>query len=167
MTFRHLRPGDDTTLISLERGNHITTEVVVGATDSAGDRYFVRAARSPREAARLIQLFREAGLDVTFGPEHKQLLAVDAHDHVIGGAFYRPVSPERIHMEKVVVARRYRGLGVADGIMKELARRQRARGVKAIETGWLQPEVLSRYGFRTDPTSGGLVLDLATASSVP
>jgi long-chain acyl-CoA synthetase len=39
--------------------------------------------------------------------------------------------------------------------------------VKAIETGWLQPEVLSRYGFRTDPTSGGLVLDLAAPSAVP
>jgi GNAT superfamily N-acetyltransferase len=167
MTFRHLRPGDDTTLISLERGDHITTEVVVGATDSAGERYFVRAARSPREAARLIQLFREAGLDVTFGPEHRQLLAVDAHDHVIGGVFYRPVTPERTHMEKIAVARRYRGRGVADGIMRELARRQRSRGVRAIETGWLQPEVLSRYGFRTDPTSGGLVLDLVAASAVP
>jgi hypothetical protein len=29
-----------------------------------------------------------------------------------------------------------------------------------VETGYFQPEYLRRYGFRTDPTSGGLVRDL-------
>jgi predicted N-acetyltransferase YhbS len=63
-------------------------------------------------------------------------------------------------MEKLVVARRYRGSGVADGLMQEFFRRLRARGVRRLETGYFQPEYLSRYGFRTDPTSGGLVRDL-------
>jgi GNAT superfamily N-acetyltransferase len=167
MTFRHLRPGDDTSLISLERGDHLTAEVVVGLTDEKGERYAVRAARSPREVSRLLQLFRESALEVSFEPEHRHLIAVDAHDAVIGGVFYRQVNPERTHMEKIVVSRRHRGLGIADGIMRELKRRQRARGVKSLETGWFQPEVLSRFGFRVDPASGGLVLDLVAASAVP
>jgi hypothetical protein len=37
-----------------------------------------------------------------------------------------------------------------------------ARGVQAVETGYFQPEYLRRYGFRTDPSSGGLVRDIAT-----
>ncbi len=167
MTFRHLRPGDETSLISLERGDHITAEVVVGLTDSKGERYSVRAARSPREVARLLQLFQESALEVTFEPEHRHLIAVDGNDAVIGGVFYRQVSPERTHMEKIVVSRKHRGLGIADGIMRELSRRQRARGTRVLETGWFQPEVLSRFGFRIDPASGGLVLDLVAASAVP
>ncbi len=160
MTFRHLRPGDETSLISLERGDHLTAEVVVGLSDEAGDRYAVRAARSPREVARLLQLFRESSLEVSFEPEHRHLIAVDGHDAVIGGVFYRQVGPERVHMEKIVVARKFRGRGVADGIIRELSRRQRARGVRTLETGWFQPEVLARFGFRVDPASGGMVLDL-------
>ncbi len=165
MTFRHLRPGDDASLISLERGDHHTTEVVLGMTDSTGERYFVRAVRSPREAARLLQVFREASLDVAFGPEHRQLVAVDTRDQVIGGVFYRSVSPDRTHMEKIAVARKYRGRGVAAGILRELGQRQITRGVQAIETGWFQPEALYRLGFRPDPSSGGLVLTLGAAGS--
>jgi long-subunit acyl-CoA synthetase (AMP-forming) len=167
MTFPHLRPDDDTSLISLERGDHLTAEVVVGFADEKGDRYSVRAARSPREVAKLLQLFQESSLEVTFAPEHRHLIAVDAHDAVIGGVFYRPVTPERVHMEKIAVGRRHRGLGVAEGIIKELSRRQSARGVLVIETGWFQPEILSRFGFRMDPASGGLVLDLTLPPAVP
>ena len=167
MTFRHLRPGDQTSLISLERGDHLTAEVVVGLTDERGESYSVRAARSPREVARLLQLFRESSLEVSFEPEHRHLIAVDDHDAVIGGVFYRQVTAERTHMEKIVVSRKHRGHGIADGIMRELGRRQRARGVHLLETGWFQPEVLARFGFRVDAASGGMVLDLVAASAVP
>jgi ribosomal protein S18 acetylase RimI-like enzyme len=139
----------------------------VAIVDEKGDRYSVRAARSPREVARLLQLFQESSLEVTFEPEHRHLIAVDPHDTVIGGVFYRQVTPERTHMEKIVVARKHRGRGVADGIMKELSRRQRARGVRQLETGWFQPEVLSRFGFRLDPASGGLVLDIDGGATAP
>jgi hypothetical protein len=44
--------------------------------------------------------------------------------------------------------------------MREFARRLLAQGVKTLETGYFQPEYLRRFGFRTDPTSGGLVRDL-------
>ena len=32
--------------------------------------------------------------------------------------------------------------------------------MRKLETGYFQPEYLARFGFRTDPTSGGLVADL-------
>lgn len=63
-------------------------------------------------------------------------------------------------MEKLVVGRRHRGRGVADGLMREFARRLKARGVRRMETGYFQPEYLRRFGFRTDPTSGGLVREI-------
>ena len=86
---------------------------------------------------------------------------LDAKETVLGGVYYRWISPDRAHMEKVVVARKHRGFGVADGLMREFFRRLRARGAKSVETGYFQPEYLRRYGFRTDPTSGGLIADLS------
>ncbi|HET8732531.1 MAG TPA: GNAT family N-acetyltransferase, partial [Anaeromyxobacteraceae bacterium] len=167
MTFRHLRPGDETSLISLERGDHLTTEVVVGLADARGEKFSVRAARTPREVARLLQLFRDSSLEVTFEPEHRHLVAVDGNDTVIGGVFYRQVGPDRTHMEKIVVSRKHRGQNVADGIIRELSRRQRARGVRRLETGWFQPEVLARFGFRVDPASGGMVMELEAQAPAP
>ena len=162
MTFRYLTPGDDVRLISLSSGDKQVTEVVLGLRDEEGNRYWVRAPATPREVARLLNLFHEANLQVTFTAEHEYLIALDAKETVLAGLFYRWVGRERAHMEKVVVARKHRGAGVADDLMREFFRRVRARGATAVETGYYQPEYLARYGFRTDPGSGGLVVDLTT-----
>jgi hypothetical protein len=162
MTYRYLAPTDQVSLISMPSGGHYVTEVVVALADEAGDRYTVRGPVSPREVARLLQLFHESNLTVTFGAEHEYLLCLDARDTVIGGLFYRQVAPDRVYMEKVMVGRRHRGKGVSDGLMRVFIRRLRARGLKRLETGFFQPEYLRRFGFRTDPTSGGLVRDLQT-----
>jgi long-chain acyl-CoA synthetase len=44
--------------------------------------------------------------------------------------------------------------------VREFFRRMKSRGIKAVETGYFQPEYLKRFGFRTDPSSGGLVRDI-------
>ena len=161
MTYRYLAPTDDVSLISMPAGGQYVTEVVAALADGDGNRITVRGPMSPREVARLLHMFHDANLPVTFTAEHEYLLCLDANDVPIGGLFYRRLDlPDRIHMEKLVVARRYRGGGIADGLMNEFVRRLAARGVRHVETGWFQPETMRRYGFRTDPTSGGLVRDL-------
>jgi hypothetical protein len=160
MTYRYLAPTDQVSLISMPSGGHYVTEVVVALADEAGERYTVRGPVSPREVARLLQLFHESNLTVTFGAEHEYLLCLDARDSVIGGLFYRQVAPDRVFMEKVMVGRKHRGKGVSDGLMRVFIRRLRARGYKRLETGFFQPEYLRRFGFRTDPSAGGLVRDL-------
>jgi long-subunit acyl-CoA synthetase (AMP-forming) len=162
MTYRYLAPTDEVALISMPSGGHFVTEVVVALTDEAGERYTVRGPVSPREVARLLHLFHESNLQVTFSAEHEYLLCLDPRDTVIGGLYYRQVAPDRVNMEKVTVARKHRGKGVSDGLMRVFIRRLRARGMKRLETGFFQPDYLRRFGFRTDPTSGGLVRDLQT-----
>jgi long-subunit acyl-CoA synthetase (AMP-forming) len=164
MTYRYLSPGDEVALISMPSGGHYVTELVVALTDEGGDRFTVRGPVSPREVARLLHMFHESNLTVNFTTEHEYLLALDAKEAVIGGVYYRRISPERVHMEKVVVTRKHRSKGVSDGLMRDFARRLVAQGVKRLETGYFQPEYLRRFGFRTDPTSGGLVRDLDTPS---
>jgi predicted GNAT family acetyltransferase len=160
MTYRYLGPSEDVALISMPHGGHVTTEVVVALTDEEGGRYAVRGPVSPREVARLLHLFHESNLQVSFATEHEFLLALDAKETVIGGLFYKPLGPERVHMEKLVVSRKQRGKGMADGLMREFFRRMKARGIKAVETGYFQPEYLKRFSFRTEPSSGGLVRDI-------
>lgn len=160
LTYPYLAPGDQVELISLSAGARRVTEPVLGLLDEAGERYFVRGPTSPREVARLLQIFHESQLPVAFGAEHEYLLSVDGRDAVLGGIFYRMRGSDRAHMEKIAITRKTRGKGISDGLMRELFRRLRARGVKALETGYFQPDYLKRYGFRTDPGSGGLVVDL-------
>jgi GNAT superfamily N-acetyltransferase len=160
LAYRYLRPTDEASLISLPSGEHVVAEVVVALTDEEGERFKVRAPASPREVARLLQLFLDANLLVTFTAEHEFLLALDEDDALLGGLFYRRVGRDRAHMEKIVIARPHQGKGVSGGLMRELVRRLRARGVRALETGYFRPDWFEKYGFRTDPTSGGLVLEI-------
>ncbi|MFT3915879.1 MAG: GNAT family N-acetyltransferase [Anaeromyxobacteraceae bacterium] len=160
MTYRYLAPGDDVTLLAVPSGGHLVAEVVTGLIDEEGNRYVVRAPASPREVSKLLGIFHESNLQPTFTAEHEFLLAIDAKDVCIGGIYWHQVSPERAHMDKLVVARRHRGKGVADGLMREFARRLRARYYRQLGTGFFHPEYLRRFGFRADPLSGGLVRDL-------
>jgi long-chain acyl-CoA synthetase len=160
MTYRYLGPTEEAALISMPSGGHVVTEVVVAHTDEEGSRFTVRAPVTPREVARLLHMFHDANLHVTFTAEHEFLLCLDAKETPIGGLFYRQPSPDRIQLEKLVVARKHRGKGVADGLVGEFFRRVRALGAGRVETGYFQPEYLARFGFRTDPTSGGLVRDV-------
>jgi GNAT superfamily N-acetyltransferase len=160
MTYRYLGPGEQVALISMPHGDHYTAEVVVAQVASDGSRYVLRGPVSPREVARLLHLFHESNLQVAFSTEHEFLLALDAKETVVAGLFYRPVAAGRVHMEKVVVARKQRGKGIADGLMRDFFRRLRARGVSAVETGYFQPDYLKRFGFRTDPSSGGLIREI-------
>jgi predicted GNAT family acetyltransferase len=160
MTYRYLGPTEEAALISMPSGGLVVTEVVVAHTDDEGSRFTVRAPVTPREVARLLHMFHDANLHVTFTAEHEFLLCLDAKETPIGGLFYRQLSPDRIQLEKLVVARKHRGKGVADGLVGEFFRRVRALGAERVETGYFQPEYLARFGFRTDPTSGGLVRDV-------
>ena len=160
LAWRYLSPTDQASLISLPSGDHVVTEVVVALTDEEGERFKVRAAASPREVARLLQIFNDANLLVTFGAEHEFLLALDEDDALLGGLFYRRVGRDRAHMEKIVIARQHQGKGVSGGLLRELVRRLRARGVQVLETGYFRPDWFQKYGFRTEPASGGLVLEI-------
>jgi GNAT superfamily N-acetyltransferase len=160
LAYRHLAPSDEVALISIPSGGHNVTELVVALSDEEGNRFTVRAPVSPREVARLLHMFHDSNLQVAFTSEHEFLLCLDPKETVIAGLFYRQVGPDRVHLEKLVVARNHRGKGVGDALLDELFRRLSAHGVRQVETGFFQPEYLARHGFRTDPGSGGLVADL-------
>ena len=158
MTYRYLAPTDDVALISMPSGGHYVTEVVVALADEEG-RFAVRGPITPREVARLLHMFHEANLQVTFTTEHEFLVALDAKDTPIAGLFYRQVSPDRIHGEdrrRPETSRQGRVGRAHARVHPPPARARRA----AARDRLLPAQYMRRYGFRTDPTSGGLVRDL-------
>ena len=90
IAWRHLQPEDEASLVVLSSGERHVTDVMVSIADADGARFRVRAPVSPREVARLLQLFHEANLQVGFAPEHEFLVVIDPLDRVVGGLFYRP-----------------------------------------------------------------------------
>ena len=162
LTYPHLRPGDQASLITLQSGATRLVDVEVALFDADGTRFRVRGPVSPREEARLLTLFHEANLTVTFAPEHEFLLAINDDDQVIGGLFYGGVSKDRAHLEKIVVAHKHRRKGLSDGLMAEFMRRLRSRGVRSVVAGFFRPEYLRRFGFHPEPFFSGLVRDLTT-----
>lgn len=160
MAYSHLRPDDDASLISLPAGDRSVTDLMVSMTDADGERFRVRAPISPREVARLLQLFQEASLQVSFSSEHEFLVAIDPLDRVIGGLYYRELGDQRVHMEKIVVQRQHRRKGVSDGLMQDFLRRLTSRGMTGVLTGFFRPEYMQRFGFKLEPRFEGMYREL-------
>jgi GNAT superfamily N-acetyltransferase len=159
--FAYLRPEDAVGFVSTDLGGDYQAEIVVTLEDDQGGQFRVRHALLPKEVERLHRLFLAAKLDVRFGPEHRYLVAISDRDQIIGGIYYTIEDGARAaHLEKIVVAERYRRKGVADGLMNQFFNRLQASGVKVVTTGFFRPEYFYAYGFRIERRYAGLVKEL-------
>ena len=163
LSFPHLRPEDAAGFVQSASAGRPQSEMVVTLEDEDGDAFHVRHALTPKEVARLHRLFLAAKLDVRFRPEHQYLVAVSERGVLIGGIYYEIEDEGRqAHLEKIVVAERYRRKGVADGLMREFFHRMRAAGASAVTTGFFRPEYFYAYGFKIEKRYAGLVKELGS-----
>jgi GNAT superfamily N-acetyltransferase len=161
LSFPYLRPEDEAEYVETDAGGVQQSEMVVTLEDRDGRPYRVRHAINPKEVARLHRLFLAARLPVQFRPEHRFLVAVNPRGHLIGGLFYE-IQPENqsAHMDKVVVAEAFQGLGVAGGLIEDLCNRLRTAGFRSLTTGFFRPQFFYRYGFTVERRYAGLVRPL-------
>jgi N-acetylglutamate synthase-like GNAT family acetyltransferase len=142
-------------------GGRRQSEIVVTLEDRDGRIFRVRHALNPKEVERLFRLFLAAKLDVRFRMEHQYLVAINERSQIIGGIYYEiQEGGESAHLEKIVVAERYRGKRVSDGLMQELINRLRVAGVKTLTTGYFRSDYFERHGFRLDKRFAGMVKSL-------
>jgi ribosomal protein S18 acetylase RimI-like enzyme len=161
LTYPHLQPGDEADFLFTEMGGVRQTDIVVSLDDHAGRPYRVRQPVNPKEVGRLHRLFLAAKLDVEFRPEHQYLVALNERGILIGGIFYELDEEKRsAHLEKIVVAERYRKLGVGDGLMNEFFNRLRAAGAQTVTTGFFRPSYFYHFGFAVGLRQAGLVKSL-------
>ena len=107
---------------------------------------------------------------VITNPEGSRLtpsvVAINDKEQIIGGIYYTvEESGEGAHLEKIVVAERYRRKGVADGLMRQFFNRLRAAGVNTLTTGFFRPEYFYSYGFKIERRYAGLVKSLDEEAS--
>jgi hypothetical protein len=161
VSYPYLRPEDAANFVQADSGGQRHSEIVVTLEDQDGRPFRVRHVLNPREVERLLQLFHSVKLDVRFRPEHHYLVAINERGHLIAGIYYEMDEESRsAHLEKIVVAERYRRRGVADGLMNEFFNRLRAAGMKTVTTGFFRPEYFYAYGFRIEKRYAGLVKTL-------
>jgi long-subunit acyl-CoA synthetase (AMP-forming)/predicted GNAT superfamily acetyltransferase len=158
LSFPYLRPEDAAEFVQSDTGGRSQGDIVITLEDQDGTPFQVRHALSPKEVGRLHRLFVAAKLDVRFRAEHQYLIAVNDRGILIGGIFYEMEDEGRgVHLEKIVVAERFRMKGVADGLMKEFFNRVRAAGAITVTTGFFRPEYFYGYGFKLEKRYAGLV----------
>jgi GNAT superfamily N-acetyltransferase len=161
LTYPHLRPSDEAGFLSTDLGGVRQTDIVVSLEDNQGRPYQVRQPVNPKEVGRLHRLFLGAKLDVQFRPEHRYLVAVNERGSLIGGIFYDLDEENRsAHLEKIVVAERYRKLGVGEGLMNEFFNRLKTGGAESVTTGFFRPSYFYRFGFTVGKRRAGLVKTL-------
>jgi len=161
LSYPFLRPEHAAGFVRSQLGGRRQSEIVVTLEDAEGRPFSVRHALNPREVERLLQLFLAAKLDVRFRIEHRHLVALNERGQIIGGIYYEIDEENRsAHLEKLVVAERYRRKGVAAGLMNEFFNRLRAAELSTVTTGFFRPEYFYSYGFRIEKRYAGLVKSL-------
>ncbi len=157
LIYPHLKPSDSAKLMDFKIDGKPSSNLVVQQEDYDGNIFFMRKPITPKEIARLHQMFVEANLMVTFAPEHEYLLAISERGFIIGGLFFNRNESETSHMEKIVVAGPYRRKGISDKLMNEFFERMHADGIKYVTTGFFRPEYFYKFGFKVEKKYSGLV----------
>jgi long-chain acyl-CoA synthetase len=157
LTYSHLRPADTADLALVDQGGTRVSDLVVTHRDRTGRYFRVRHAATPSEVWALHSLFRASGINIRYRAGHQFLVAVDENNRVMGGLVYRPFDATSVHMEKIVVATSHRREGISEEVMEDFFQRMRARGVKAVTTGFYRLQYFRRFRFQIDREHAGLV----------
>ncbi len=160
LSYPHLKPSDSASFIHLNDESDNSANLVVQVEDHEGNPFYIRKPVSPKEIAKLYQLFLDANLQVSFKPEHNFLVAISNRGYIIGGLFYSYSAKDVVHMEKIVVSNRFRRKGVSEIIMNEFFSRMQDEGFNFVTTGFFRPEYFYRFGFAIEKKYSGLVKEL-------
>ncbi len=160
LSYPHLKPTDTAFFIEETEDTAGSPGVVVRLEDYDGNQFWIRQAMSPKEISRLHQLFLDNNLPVNFRTDDHFLVAVSERGFIIGGLFYNYIDQKTVHMDKIVVANRFRKKGISEGLMNEFFNRLRDEHVDFVTTGFLRPEYFYRFGFKIERKYAGLVKDL-------
>lgn len=166
LSYPYLKPEDAAMYVDAAAGGIQHSEMVVTYEDSEGQPYQIRHALSAKEVGRLHRLFLAAKLQVQFRPEHRFLVAVDERGNLLGGLFYEEQPEDQTaHMEKVVVAERFQGRGIAGALIEEVCNRLRSAGYRSLTTGFFRPQFFYRMGFTVERRYAGLFRSLVNETA--
>ena len=160
LIYPYLKPDDYAVLMKAKADSEKGTNLVVQYEDKDGNNFIIRKPITPKEIARLHQLFIESSLIVNFKPEHQFLVAISEREYIIGGLFYYASDNENVRMEKIVVSSKYRGKGISEILMNDFMNRLKSEQYKSVSTGFFRPEYFYHFGFKIEKKYSGLAKEL-------
>ena len=160
LSYPHIRPSDEAAILQIKTDGILDSNLVVQFDDYDGNPFTIRNPISPKEISKLHKLYLEANLLVNFSNENHFIVAISKRGFIIGGLFYLHLDKETVYMDKIVVANRYRRMGVGEKLMNEFFERLRTRNFKQVVTGFFRPEYFYQFDFKIDRKHSGLVKKL-------
>ncbi len=157
LVFEHVDAADYAELITRDVGKKGRLDLVVLIENKDSQSFKIRPPFHPKEVARFHRLLLEAKLDVQFETQHEFLLVMDKKDHLAGGVFWKKTGPGIAHLEKIVIAPRYRKSHLSMRLIEELFNRIRLKKFEFLTVGFFQSGLFYKLGFEIDQKFGGLV----------
>ncbi|NOZ04227.1 MAG: GNAT family N-acetyltransferase [FCB group bacterium] len=157
LLFEHLDAAEYGELIAWDLGTGGRLDLITLTEDKFGDRYRIRPPFHPKEIAKFHSILLQANLSATFQQAHEFLLIINEKDQLVGGVYWKKISPQVAYVEKIVIRRQYQKRHLSVRLLEELFNRLRTRRFKYVTVGFFHAGLFYKYGFQIDKQFGGLV----------
>ena len=160
MLYPHIDAADFVELVKNQKGKSENLDLVYRTEDSSGNIYSIRPAFQPKEIAKFQIIINRENLSATFTTSHKFLLILNKRNNVSGGLYYTIKADLLVHLEWVVIEKKYQGLKLSKRLMEDFFNRMKQKGIKTITVGFYHENFFYKKGFKIDQGYGGLVKKL-------
>jgi long-subunit acyl-CoA synthetase (AMP-forming) len=157
MLFPHVDAAEYIELVTTAHGKEARINLVSQTECKDGEIYRIRPPFVPKEIARFHNLLTESALSVTFTSTHEFLLAFNSRNRLTGGLYWKSIEKDRIHLEWVVIRKKYRKIELSKRIMADFFKRMKHEKKDVITVGFYAQEFFSKHGFKIEKQYGGMV----------
>ena len=160
MLYPHIDAADYVELVKTTKGETQNLDLVYKTEDENGKIYSIRPPFHPKEIAKFQTIISNENLSVTFTANHEFLLLFNDRNIVVGGLYYKIKNNLRVHLEWVVIRKKYQRLKLSKRLMDEFFNRMKQNGVNTVTVGFYHEKFFYKQGFNIDQSYGGLVKKL-------
>ena len=160
MLFPHIDAADFVELVTTDHGEKARLDLVFQTECTDGKLYRIRPPFLPKEIAHFHTLLTESSLSATFTSEHEFLFAFNSRNKLVGGLYWKNTEKNRIHLEWVVVRKKYQKISLSRRLMSDLYKRMKHKNIKIITVGFYAEKFFFNQGFSLNNRYGGLVKEI-------
>ena len=157
MLYPHINAADFVELVKTKKGESDNLDLVYKTEDSNGNIFSIRPPFQPKEIAKFQAIISKQNLSVTFTVNHEFLLLINDRNNVIGGLYFKYKNNLRVHLEWVVIRKKYQGLKLSKRLMDDFFNRMKQNKINTITVGFYHENFFYKQGFNIDQSYGGLV----------
>ena len=160
MLFPHIDAADFVELVTTDHGDKARLDLVFQTECKDGELYRIRPPFLPKEIAQFHTLLTESSLSATFTSEHEFLFAFNSRNKLVGGLYWKNTEKNRIHLEWVVIRKKYQKISLSKRLMSDLYKRMKHKNIEIVTVGFYAEKFFFGHGFALNNSYGGLVKEL-------